>query len=79
MNTVAIVIAVAVVLLFVFSRGDRARHDMAGHGPPPSQQAIHEAIKAGRTIEAIKLYREAHGVGLAEAKEAVDALERDHR
>jgi ribosomal protein L7/L12 len=33
-------------------------------------------LRAGRKIEAIKVYREMTGVGLREAKEAVDALER---
>jgi ribosomal protein L7/L12 len=33
-------------------------------------------LGAGRKIEAIKLYRERTGVGLKEAKDAVEALER---
>jgi ribosomal protein L7/L12 len=32
-------------------------------------------LQAGRKIEAIKAYREATGVGLKEAKEAVEAME----
>ena len=36
------------------------------------RQAIGAKIAEGRTIEAIKLYREATGVGLADAKHAVD-------
>lgn len=32
-------------------------------------------IQAGRKIAAIKIYREATGVGLAEAKDAVEAIE----
>ena len=39
------------------------------------RQAIEAAIFAGNKIEAMKLYREATGVGLAEAKEAVEAME----
>lgn len=39
------------------------------------RQAIEAAVFAGNKIEAIKLYREATGVGLAEAKEAVEAKE----
>lgn len=35
-----------------------------------------QLIRAGRKIEAIKVYREENGVGLKEAKDAVDALER---
>lgn len=37
---------------------------------------IEELIRAERKIEAIKRYREATGLGLAEAKDAVDAIER---
>ena len=41
----------------------------------PQRQSIEAAIFAGNKIEAIKLYREATGVGLAEAKQAVEAME----
>lgn len=41
----------------------------------PITPEIAAAIRAGRKIEAIKLYRQAHGVGLKEAKDAVDAYE----
>jgi ribosomal protein L7/L12 len=36
-------------------------------------------IQAGQKIEAIKLYRELTGVGLAEAKDAVERLEATYR
>ena len=35
---------------------------------------MHDLLRRGRTIEAIKLYRERTGVGLAEAKAAVDRM-----
>ncbi len=38
----------------------------------PVADAIRDAVDAGRKIEAIKLYREASGVGLAEAKDAIE-------
>ncbi|MCP9850375.1 ribosomal protein L7/L12 [Cyanobium sp. Morenito 9A2] len=38
--------------------------------------AVHAAIARGATIEAIKLTRQATGLGLKEAKEAVDAAAR---
>jgi large subunit ribosomal protein L7/L12 len=38
--------------------------------------SVVQLIRAGRKIEAIKVYREENGVGLKEAKDAVDALER---
>lgn len=45
----------------------------------PITPEIAEAIRAGRKIEAIKLYRQAHGLGLKEAKDAVDAHEAAYR
>ena len=36
---------------------------------------LHELIFAGQKIRAIKFYREEYGVGLKEAKEAVEAIE----
>jgi ribosomal protein L7/L12 len=37
---------------------------------------IEAELRAGRKINAIKLYREAHNVGLKEAKDAIDEMER---
>lgn len=57
---------------------DRLRGDITPLDPgsaDPITPEIAAAIRAGRKIEAIKLYREAHGVGLKEAKDAVDAYE----
>ena len=36
--------------------------------------ALYDAIGRGKLIQAIKIYREATGVGLKEAKDAVDAI-----
>jgi len=36
---------------------------------------IQEALRSGNKIEAIKIYRELTGVGLAEAKQAIDRAE----
>ncbi len=41
----------------------------------PQRQSIAAAIFAGQKIEAIKLHREVTGVGLAEAKAAVETME----
>jgi hypothetical protein len=41
-------------------------------------EAAIRAIQAGNKIEAIKLVREAAGLGLKEAKEAVERYERQH-
>jgi ribosomal protein L7/L12 len=40
------------------------------------ESEIRELLAAGRKIEAIRLYRERYGVGLKEAKDAVEAFER---
>ena len=42
---------------------------------PAQRQAIVAALQAGNKIEAIKLCREATGLGLAEAKDFVERLE----
>jgi ribosomal protein L7/L12 len=46
---------------------------------PPETVAIREILLSGNKIKAIKLYRELYGVGLKEAKDAIDALERGLR
>ncbi len=48
--------------------------------PEPDEQtraSVQAALERGRVIEAIKLYREATGVGLKDAKDAIDRLRRD--
>ena len=42
------------------------------------ERQIIEFIRAGGVIEAVKLYRERTGLGLKEAKDAVDNLRRLH-
>lgn len=42
---------------------------------PPENSAIREALLSGNKIYAIKLYRTFYGVGLKEAKDAIDAME----
>jgi ribosomal protein L7/L12 len=43
---------------------------------PVMSPQIQEALRRGNKIEAIKIYRELTGVGLAEAKEAVEKMEK---
>jgi len=49
--------------------------ERSGIEQSPLDQQMQELIVQGRKINAIKLYRERTGVGLKEAKEAVDSLE----
>lgn len=44
--------------------------------PAQVNEEILKLIKGGQKIEAIKLYREIHNVGLAEAKEAIENIEK---
>ena len=46
---------------------------------PPETGAIREALLAGHKIHAIKIYRSLYGVGLKEAKDAIDAMESRYR
>lgn len=50
---------------------------MTQHGWLPPE--VVAAIESGRTVEAVKLLRESLGLGLAEAKEAVDAYVRSQK
>jgi ribosomal protein L7/L12 len=49
--------------------------------PNPEEQArqVREALFAGNKIQAIKFYREQTGVGLKDAKDAVEKLESELR
>ena len=42
---------------------------------PARSPQIQEALQRGNKIEAIKIYRELTGVGLAEAKQVIDGIE----
>lgn len=48
---------------------------LASSGSADPLQAVREQVGRGNKIEAIRLYREATGVGLKEAKDAVEAME----
>jgi hypothetical protein len=56
-------------------RPDRSRDLRSGH-TPPSPTEIDALLRAGRKIEAIKMYRALHGVDLKAAKDAVEARAR---
>lgn len=51
--------------------------EVQGRSDLPGVEAIREALLSGKKINAIKIYREIYGVGLKEAKEAVEAMERN--
>ena len=47
--------------------------------PAEDLELVRALLRAGRTIQAIRAYRELRGVGLEEARAAVEALERELR
>ncbi len=76
------------LLLARYLRGQRAGRDLSAPPPRPmvrvgderiDNDEIRALIRADRKIEAIKLVRERTGLGLAEAKDAVEAIERTMR
>jgi ribosomal protein L7/L12 len=83
MTLLAVAGAIAVVVLAWWvsqlGRGGPARDAgplAASRLPgPPSELEVRSLLAAGDKIGAIKLYRELTGLGLKEAKDAVDAME----
>ncbi|BBB07251.1 ribosomal protein L7/L12 [Sphingopyxis sp. EG6] len=75
------------LLLARYLRGQRAGRDLSAPPRPMvrvgderiDNEEIRALIRADRKIEAIKLVRERTGLDLAEAKNAVEALERTMR
>lgn len=84
MSAVPIVVAVVVgVLLGIVLKSVDLRGSRASPAPKTrrvdtaagSEDEIRSLLANGRKIDAIKLYRELHGVGLKEAKESVERME----
>ena len=75
------------LLLARYLRGQRAGRDLSAPPRPMvrvgderiDNEEIRALIRADRKIEAIKLVRERTGLDLAEAKDAVEALEQTMR
>lgn len=77
--------------LFLLRKGREDRRDLTApppRGTPPMTRVgderidaddIRDLIRQNRKIEAIKRVRERTGLGLADAKDAVEALERQMR
>lgn len=60
-------------LQFLYSRLNIDYADQ--NSDPALSPQIQDALRRGNKIEAIKFYRELTGVGLAEAKQAIDRAE----
>ena len=75
----AVVVGVGTILLLLRRRDETV--SMPGGSTPRSSAgatggaSVEDLIARGRKIEAIKLYREQHPVGLREAKEAIEEIQ----
>lgn len=72
----ALLVVVGVIVVLAGKRGGEVitlRPPQAGQ--PPPGETPEQLLRTGRKIEAIKRYRELTGVGLKEAKDAVEAME----
>lgn len=80
MKTIGIVALAIILLAFLLDRTNKARIRRlreSGEYPPAGRgtmEDVERLVRLGRKIEAIKLYREIHGVDLKAAKSAVDAI-----
>lgn len=72
----ALMVLVGVIVVLASNRGGEVinlRPPMAGQ-QQPGAETPEQLVRAGRKIEAIKRYRELTGLGLREAKDAIDAM-----
>jgi len=80
---VALGLCLAVALAWKIANYDapaRLRRSLAGaSAPPPSETGVRQLLATGNKIEAIKLLRQIRHIGLKEAKDAVDEMERSGR
>ena len=70
---------VVVALLLNWMHGNHSQTNRKSSYPPRGSGTdadVERLVRQGQKISAIKLHREIHGVGLKEAKEAVDQIQR---
>lgn len=68
-------LALAVIVVIAKLRGgSEALDPNAPPPPPPSPAEVQRLITAGKPIEAIKVYRKLTGLGLYDAKQAIDRI-----
>jgi ribosomal protein L7/L12 len=78
--TILYIVVIVVVAVFAIDALNRRRSrnlQQSGVYPPPgqgSQADVERLVALGRKIDAIKLYRQIHGVDLKAAKEAIDKI-----
>ena len=73
----ALLVVIGVIVVLAGNRGGEViTLRPPAPGQPPTAETPEQLIRAGRTIDAIKRYRELTGVGLREARDAVEAMMR---
>ncbi len=75
MTIIYIAVIVVVILIALSTRSAKRSTKTISTIKDISDEGILAQVKLGNKIEAIKLYRELHNVGLRESKEAIDAME----
>jgi len=76
------VMIVFAVVIVVKNNATKTILDPLNEAEKPSEinitdEDILQMIKDGKKIQAVKMYRQLHNLGLKEAKDAVDAMARD--
>lgn len=77
MTLIYIAVTVVVILIALSALKPRSSTKTISTIKDITDEDILEQVKQGNKIEAIKLYRELHKVGLKEAKDAIDAIARE--
>ena len=75
--SIIVVGLVVVGVLFLLTLGNKSSSDSIKTSSNYTEEDVKNYLRAGRKIEAIKCYREMTGVGLKDAKEAVEAMQLD--
>ena len=71
-----LVITIVVILaaLYILARSNRWRHQHSDRSF--TDEDVVDMLREGRNISAIRAYRQIHGVGIREAKEAIERMKK---
>jgi ribosomal protein L7/L12 len=76
MNKYVLIVVVALLAIAIMRRRGQSVPSLDMDGVPPTEADIDRLILEGRKIEAIKVYRRLRGSDLKDAKDAIDAREK---
>lgn len=72
-----IIVVVVVLVLILRARSETRLRPPGPQNPGTGNAGVAELMRQGRKIEAVKLYRRTHSVGLTEALKAVERIEHE--